>query len=196
MSDPWAVIEIEEKAPRGEPPTIEDEDPWNESPEAQQSPAVEDQDSDEPPWEVHARVLRLPPLLFPPPRLLHRLPEQPARTPEGPEQKANPDQAPIPETGPTPTLPPIDDPPRVIHRTNPTAIRGWKSPEHLLEAIKIAGFPPPYELKEHVAGFLRYSGPTSLVNYYSTTQTALVQGKLAGTWDERLRAARTLTLHF
>jgi len=136
---------------------------------------------EEPPWEIHARELGVPAIPSSP--KLRRMASPSTRRRSRSRTPA------------TPPRPLGDNSPRVTRRSNPTAIRGWKSPEHLLEAIKLAGLPAPYELKEHVAGFLRYSGPTALVNYYTTTQTALVQGRMAGTWDERLRAARTLTLH-
>ena len=169
-------------------------------------------DQDEPPWEAHARALGVPE--YPSGKRLRKLEDKQASANPLSEQQ---DEAHPRETfdQPAPTLEEktviaslyrerqdtaqprvaIDLPVPRLHNPNPTAIRGWKSSEHLLAAIQLAGMPPPHELSEHPAGFLRYAAPCVLVNYYTTTRAAIVQGKLAGTYDERLRAARVLANH-
>ena len=218
MNDPWAVIGREQQAsPKdwdepswGEPPTIEDESPV--PPPGPGSPAVEGEGSqppyDEPPWEVHARELQLPPLLFPPPQLLQRLPPQPQR-----EQSAQPDKtAPQAEVQPERQRsrsrnksPPQAEaqPQRQRSRSqhdyssrfnpNPTAIRGWKDETHVENALREAGLPAPHTMYRHQAGFMRYTAKSAIINYYATTRTVLVQGREAGRWDEKLRAVRVQT---
>ncbi len=169
-------------------------------------------DQDEPPWVAHARALGVPE--YPSGKRLRKLEEKPASANPLSEQQdeAHPREAldqPVPTLEENPAIVNLDRepqdtaPPRVatdlpvprLLNPNPTAIRGWKSGEHLLAAIRLAGMPPPHELTEHPAGFLRYAAPCVLVNYYTTTRAAIVQGKLAGTYDERLRAARVLANH-
>jgi hypothetical protein len=48
-------------------------------------------------------------------------------------------------------------------------------------------------MHQHQAGFMRYATKSVIVNYYATTRTVLVQGRQAGQWDEKLRAARVQT---
>jgi hypothetical protein len=146
-----------------------------------------------PPWELHARALGVP--AYPSAKRLRPYEEKaPEESPLGPpareqQEKETSLQTMLRER----RLQNEQEAPRMLN-PNPTAIRGWRSTDHLLEAIKLTGLPAPFVLQEHAAGFLRFSGPTVVVNYYSTTNTALVQGKMAGTWDERLRAARTLAV--
>ena len=144
-----------------------------------------DHTPEEPPWELHAREMGVP--AYPSGPKIRLMPVQ--------SSSINGSQRTRSRSPKVSRAEPTDAEPRASLRANPTAIRGWKSINHLTDAMGLAGLPAPHHLEEHAAGFLRYMGPTVIINYYTTTRTALVQGKMAGTWDERLRAARTLSLH-
>jgi len=204
MYNPWAVIKQEHpETPNGkeeptweEAPTLEEHEmPWDEYQGAPDAHQTIQPYEDEPPWEAHARALELPPMVFPPPQLLYRLPQHTATksaSAERSEQAAQRERS-RSRSAPHNRQPIEQGHSDYPHNPNPTAIRGWEDTKHVEDAIREAGLPAPHTMYRHQAGFMRYTTKSAIVNYYMTTRTVLVQGRQAGLWDEKMRAARVQT---